>query len=87
MPWSTFEKKIEQQNEGSSCFTATLDEFEHYIHQAIPAYIEKKETGMLKSEIETLKEENSKLIHDMCEKDILMKRLTETLNEERAKQK
>ena len=89
------EKKIEQQNEDSysrinqleACLTATLDEFEHYIHQAIPAYIEKKETGMLKSEIETLKEENSKLIHDMCEKDILMKPLTETLNEERAKQK
>ena len=40
---------------------ATLDEFEHYIHQAIPAYTEKEEIGMLKSEIETLKEENSKL--------------------------
>ena len=40
---------------------ATLDEFEHYIHQATPAYTEKEEIGMLKSEIETLKEENSKL--------------------------
>ena len=64
-----FGKKIEQQNEDSSnrisqleaCLTATLDEFEHYIHQAIPAYTEKEETGILKSEIETLKEENSKL--------------------------
>ena len=66
---------------------ATLDEFEHYIHQAIPAYTEKEETGMLKSEIETLKEENSKLSHDVREKEILMKHLTETLNEEKAKQK
>ena len=38
---------------------ATLDEFEHYIHQATPAYTEKEEIGMLKSEIETLKEENN----------------------------
>ena len=36
--------------------TGTLDEFKHYIHQAIPAYTEKEEIGMLKSEIETLKE-------------------------------
>ena len=64
-----FGKKIEQQKEDSSsrirkleaCLMATLDEFEHYIHQAIPAYTEKEEIGMLKSEIETLKEENSKL--------------------------
>ena len=42
---------------------------------------------MLKSEIETLKEESSKLRHDICEKEILIKRLTETLNEEKAKQK
>ena len=42
---------------------------------------------MLKSEIETIKEENSKLRHDMCEKEILIKRLTETLNEEKVKQK
>ena len=41
---------------------------------------------MLKSDIGTLKEENSKLRHDMCEKDISIKRLTETLNEERTKQ-
>ena len=52
-----FGKKIEQQNEDSSnrisqleaCLTATLDEFEHYIHQAIPVYIKKEEIGMLKS--------------------------------------
>ena len=42
---------------------------------------------MLKSEIETIKEENSKLRHDMCEKEILIKLLTETLNEEKVKQK
>ena len=42
---------------------------------------------MLKSEIETLKEENSKLRHDVCEKDILIKRLTEILNKESAKWK
>ena len=42
---------------------------------------------MLKSEIETLKEESSKLRHDICEKEILIKRLTETLNEEKVKQK
>ena len=67
-----FGKKIEQQNEDSSnrisqleaCLTAILSEFEHYIHQAISAYTEKGEIGMLKSEIETLKE-NSKLRHDM----------------------
>ena len=54
-----FGKNIEQQNEDSfnrisqleACMTATLDEFEHYIHQAIPAYTEKEEIGMLKSEI------------------------------------
>ena len=40
---------------------------------------------MLKSEIETLNEENGKLNHDMCEKEILIKRLTETLNEGKAK--
>ena len=45
-----FEKKIEQQKEGSSnrisqleaCFTATLDEFKHYIRQAIPACTKKE---------------------------------------------
>ena len=42
---------------------------------------------MLKSEIETLKEENSKLRQDMCVKEILIKRLTETLNEEKEKAK
>ena len=67
--------------------TAALDEFEYYIHQATPAYTGKEEIGMLKSKIETLKEENSKLTHDMCEKDISIKRLTETLYEETAKQK
>ena len=48
--------------------TATLDDFEHYIHQAIPAYTEKEEIGILKSEIEALKEENSKLKEGMYEK-------------------
>ena len=89
-----FGKKLEQQKEDSfnritqleASLTATLDEFEHSIHQAIPAYTEKEEIGMLKSEIEKLKEENSKLKHDMCEKEILIKHLTETLNEEKAKQ-
>ena len=42
---------------------------------------------MLKSEIETLKEENSKLRQVMCVKEILIKRLTETLNEEKEKAK
>ena len=90
-----FEKKIEQQSEDSSnrisqlgaCLTATLNEFKHYICQAIPTYNEKREIVMLKSEIETLKEENIKLRYDMCEKDISLKRLTETLNEERDKRK
>ena len=90
-----FGKKIEQENEDSSnrisqleaCLTATLNEFEHYIHQVIPGYTEKEEIGMLKSEIETIEEENSKLRQDMCEKEILIKRLTEILNEEKAKQK
>ena len=85
-----FGKKIEQQNEDSSnrisqleaCLTTTLDEFEHYIHEAIPAYTEKEEIGMLNSEIETLEEENSKLRHNMCQKEILIKHLTEILNEE-----
>ena len=66
--------------------TATLDEFEHYIRQAIPVYTKKEETGMLKSKIEMVKDENTKLKHDMCEKEILINRLTETLNEEKAKQ-
>ena len=43
--------------------------------------------GILKSEIKMLKEENSKLKQDMYEKEILIKCLTETLNEEKAKQK
>ena len=89
-----FGKKLEQQKEDSSnritqleaCLTETLDEFEHYIHQAIPAYTEKEEVGMLKSQIEKLKEENSKQKYDMCEKEILIKHLTETLNEEKSKQ-
>ena len=66
--------------------TATLDDFEHYIHQAIPSYTEKEEIGILKSEIETLKEKNSKLKEGMYEKEISIKRLTETLNEEKTKQ-
>ena len=67
--------------------TAILDEFEHYFHQVVPAYTEKEEIRTLKSETETLKVENSKVRHDMCEKDISIKRLTETLNEERDKRK
>ena len=85
--------KIEQQNEDSSkrisqreaCLKATLNEFEHYTYQAIPEYTEKEEMGMLKSKIETLKEESSKLRHDMCEKEISIIRLTKILNEEKAK--
>ena len=64
--------------------TVTLDDFEH-IQQAIPAYTEKVKIRILKSEIETLKEENSKLKQDMYEKKILIKRLVETLKEEKAK--
>ena len=64
----------------------TLDDFEHYIHHTVPAYTEKEEIGILKSEIETLNEENSKLKQDMHEKEILIKRLKEALNEEKAKQ-
>ena len=41
---------------------------------------------MLKNKIETLKEENNKLKHDMNEKDTLIKVLTGKLNEERKKQ-
>ena len=41
---------------------------------------------MLKSKIEKLKGENSKLKHDMYEKEILMKHLMETLNKEKARQ-
>ena len=40
---------------------------------------------MLKNEIETLKEENNKLKHDMSEKEILINGLTGKLHEERAK--
>ena len=36
--------------------------------------------------MKTLKDENSKLKQDMCEKKILIKRLRETLNEEKTKQ-
>ena len=87
--------KIEQHNEDSSkrisqleaCLTTTLNEFEHYTHQAIPEYTEKEEIGMLKSKIETLKEESRKLRHDMCKKEISIIRLTKILNEEKAKQK
>ena len=80
-----FGKKLEQQKEDSSnrisqleaCLTETLDDFEHYIHQAIPIYTEKEEIGILKSEIETLKEESTELKQDMYGKEILTKRLTE----------
>ena len=88
-----FGEKLEQQKEGGSdrisqpeaCFIATLNEFKQNVHHAIPAYTEKEEMGMLKNEIETVKEENNKLKHDMSETEILMKSLTERLNKERAK--
>ena len=41
---------------------------------------------MLKNKIETLKEENNKLKHDINENDKLIKALTGKLNEERNKQ-
>ena len=71
--------EIEKQNEDWSnkisqletCLTANLDEFKHYIHQAIPAYTEQEEIGLVKSEIETLKEEKSKLRHAMYEKNYI----------------
>ena len=66
--------------------TTTLDKFEQYIHQAFSAYTEKEQIRMLKNEIKILKEENSKLKYDMSEKKILLKSLTEILNEERVKQ-
>ena len=50
---------------GTKGLTATLDDFELYIHQAVPAYTEKEEIWILKSEIETLNEGNSKLKQDM----------------------
>ena len=81
---------MKQRNEDSSnrisqleaCLKATLNEFEHYLHQAIPAYTGKEDIEMLKSKIETLKKDNSKLRQDMCEKEILMKRLRETSSKE-----
>ena len=66
--------------------TTTLDEFAQYILYGIPVYTNKQEIGMLKNEIETLKEENDWLKHDMNQKEILIKSLVEKLNEERAKQ-
>ena len=63
-----------------------FDDFEHCIKQAILAYTEKGEIGILISVVETLKEENRKLKQDMYEKEIPIKLLTETLNEEKAKQ-
>ena len=51
----------------------------------MPAYTEKEEIGMLKSGIEKLKEENRKLKHNICEKEILIKHLTEILHEKKAK--
>ena len=56
--------------------TATLDEFEHYIHKATPADTEKD-----------CNTKRRKLSHDMCEEKILIKHLTKTLKEEKAKQK
>ena len=90
-----FGKKIDQKNEDSSnrisqleaFLSVTLEEFQNYIHQAIQAYTENKEIGILKREIDTLKEEHSKLRNDMCEKEVLIKLLTETLNGKKTKQK
>ena len=88
-----FGKKLEQQKDNSNrirqlaaCLMTTFNEFEQYIHQAILPYTKKEETGMLKNKTEMLKEENSRLRHDMSKKEILIKSLTETLNRERAKQ-
>ena len=86
--------KLEQQKEDSfnrisqleAYLKTNLDDFEHYIHHAVPAYTKKEEIEILKSKIETLNEENSKLKQDMYEKEILIKRLKEALNEEKAKQ-
>ena len=92
--WNTLEKCQSNKKKDSSnrislleaCLMITLDEFEQYVHQVIPAYTEKEEIGMLKSEIETLKEGKIKLKHNMTGKEILLKSLTEKLNKERAKQ-
>ena len=81
-----FGKKLEQQKEESSnrisqleaCLRTTLAKFEQYIHQAIPAYTEKEE-GMLKNEIDMLKEEINKVKHNMSDKIILRKGLTEKI--------
>ena len=53
-----FEKTLEQQKEDSS----------NRIGQLEACLTTKEEIGMLKNEIETLKEENSKLKYDMSEK-------------------
>ena len=58
-----FGKQLEQKNEDSSnrisqleaCLMAIVDEFDFYIHQGILTYTEKKEIGMLKSNIENTK--------------------------------
>ena len=87
-------EKLDQQKEDSSnrmnhlktCLIATLDEFKQCIYREIPAYTEKEERLLLKNEIEMLNEENSKLKHDMSDKEILIKSLRETWNKESAKQ-
>ena len=66
--------------------TATLDEFDQYIHHAISLYTDREEAEMLKNEIEILKEENNNIKHDMSEKEVLINGLTGKLHQERAKQ-
>ena len=59
-----FGKTLEPQKQGSSnrisqvevCLMTTLDEFEQYNHYLILAYNDKEGLGVLKNEIETLKE-------------------------------
>ena len=76
IPWSSLEDSSSRISLLEGCLTATLDKLEHYIHKAIPAYTEKDCNA-----------KRRKLRHDMCEKKILIKHLTKTLKEEKAKQK
>ena len=79
-------KKLEQQKEESSnrisqleaCLRTILAKFEQYIHQAIPASTEKEE-GMHKIEIDMLKEEISKVKHNISDKVILREGLAEKI--------
>ena len=59
-----FGKTLEPQKQDSSnsisqvevCLMTTLDEFEQYNHYLILAYNDKEGLGVLKNEVETLKE-------------------------------